>query len=178
MEVRSWMAILVIMAGSTVETSAESLGQTAATGSSSATAELSGKASAQPQAQGESAATATPRTVKLEVKIAGLGRGGCDVEVKPGNRSSRFQGQGKHIESSGEASFLIRDVEIRGADRNCTFAITVRESGQPPRTIYRAFRMAERAGAEGSRPSVPTFTCYLNSPSKLAGLGRSDKTRQ
>ena len=41
-------------------------------------------------------------------------------------------------------------------------AITVREPGQPPQTIYRGFRPGS-----SKTGTIPSFTCYVSS--KLAG---------
>ena len=57
----------------------------------------------------------------------------------------------------------LRDVELRGADKTCTMAITVREPGQPPQTIYRGFRPGS-----SKTGTVPSFTCFVSS--KLAGV--------
>ncbi len=118
--------------------------------------------------------------------IAGLGRAGCDVEIKPGNRSCRFRAVGEngpaarhHVAPEGKAKLELRDVELRGADRTCTVAITVYESGQGPKTVYRGFRLPQRAGdgAVSASAPVPVFTCYLSSPSKLA-RGNDSRTRK
>jgi hypothetical protein len=125
-------------------------------------------------------------SVQLNLVIAGLNRGGCDVEVKPGNASCRFRavddngGAGRHhVDSDGFSTVQLRDVELRGADRTCIVAITVHESGQSPKTVYRGFRIPQRSskpGAAGSSASAsaPVITCYLSSPSKLA---RADDSR-
>jgi hypothetical protein len=71
---------------------------------------------------------------------------------------------------------VFSDIEVRGADRNCTFAITVNERGQAPRTILRGFRIASKP-ALASQDALK-FTCYMNSPSRLAGLERTGQTRK
>jgi hypothetical protein len=103
-------------------------------------------------------------TVQLSLAIAGLGADGCDVEVKPANPSCKFRpSPSKHVASDGHATIELRDVELRGADKTCTMAITVREPGQPPQTVYRGFRLSS------SKPgAVPSFTCFISS--KLAGV--------
>jgi hypothetical protein len=122
--------------------------------------------------------------------ISGLSREGCEVEVKPGNASCKFRAlneeeswledvysedldgaEGReHVASDGRARMELRDIELRGADRTCTVAITVQEPRQAPKTVYRGFRLSPRV--ERSRPSgsvaVPVFTCYLSSSSRLA----------
>jgi hypothetical protein len=116
--------------------------------------------------------------VQLDLVIAGLGQAGCDVEVKPGNASCKFRAlnergaeAGQHVPSDGRAHLQLRDVELRGADRTCTVAITVREPGQASKTIYRGFRIAPPRSIPG-KPAAstanPAVTCYLTSPSKLA----------
>ncbi len=116
-------------------------------------------------------------TVELNLVIAGLGRAGCDVEIKPGNASCRFCAVGEkgaaarlHVAPEGRAKLELHDVELRGADRTCAVAITVHESGQAPKTVYRGFRLPPRSVSERTNTPEPTpaFTCYLSSPSKLA----------
>ncbi len=119
------------------------------------------------------------QTVELSLMIAGLGAEGCEVEVKPGNRSSRFRAQRLRVESGGKARFVFRDIELLGAEHNCTFSITVHEAGQSSRTIYRGFRISPRpAAGTTAHSAAQAFTCYLNSPSKLAGMERPGQTRQ
>jgi hypothetical protein len=62
----------------------------------------------------------------------------------------------------------LHDVELRGADHMCTMAITIREAGQAPKTIYRGFRLANRTTPSPAAPAIPTLTCYLSS--RLAGV--------
>jgi hypothetical protein len=102
--------------------------------------------------------------IQLNLVVAGLGTKGCDVEVKPANASCKFRPSAiEHVSSDGRAAIKLRDVELRGADKTCTMAITVREPGQPPQTIYRGFRPGS------SKPgTIPSFTCYVSS--KLAGV--------
>jgi len=121
--------------------------------------------------------------VQLDLVIAGLGHDGCDVEVKPGNASCKFRALNErgaedhqHVSSDGRARLQLRDVELRGADRTCTVAITVREPGQAVKTIYRGFRLAPRPSAVKSvttTTAIPVVTCYLSSPSKLARVDES-----
>jgi hypothetical protein len=180
MQLRSWMATLVLTGGSTVLLADSGWAQQPGRDPQATKAE----APEQPQAKGDAGAANKPaqapgaQPVELNLLIAGLRRDGCDVEVKPGNRSTRFQPQSLHIGASGKASFVFRDVEVRGADRNCSFAITMREPGQAPKTIFRGFRITARVAPGTSPTAAQSFTCYMNSPSKLAGLERPDRTRQ
>ncbi len=121
--------------------------------------------------------TAIP-SVELNLVIAGLGDDEVRREIKPGNTTAipLIYGNGKreasrqHVASGGRASVELRDVELRGAERTFTVAITVREGGQASKTFYRGFRLPNKPepSAGGKGTSTPAFTCYLSSPSKLA----------
>jgi hypothetical protein len=190
MRARSWMAALALIAGTLIF-----VGQALrASGQSETTTQEKAEASAGKQAEtkGEAKDDSRPASslttaMHLKLAIAGLGRDGCDVEVKPGNASCRFRivnvtengdvfkkgAEGpQHVSSNGYAFMELREIQLRGADRTCTVAITVREPGQTARTVYRGFRLATKAeaGAPASAGKLPMFTCYLNSPSKIARL--------
>ena len=66
----------------------------------------------------------------------------------------------QHVTSAGKATLDLLDIELRGADRTCSVAITVLEPGQPAKTIYRGFRLSARTEGAGStrrrqRPFLP-----------------------
>jgi hypothetical protein len=174
------MAAVVLVAGSTLLLGAPITAQEARGDRGPQRTESPEPKNASDDLKGQDRIASPPEAylVELNLLIAGLGRGGCDVEVKPGNRSCRFQAKSQHVASNGKASFVFRDVEIRGAERNCSFGITVREPGQPPKTIYRGFRLAARVAGGTSGQAPQSFTCYVNSPSKLAGLDRTERARQ
>ncbi len=183
MQVRSWMAAVVLVAGSTVLLSGVARSQKS--GSDQTPPGAQGQDAGTPKTQDsqnpsvqEKRPTANTQTVELTLMIAGLRQDGCEVEIKPGNRSCRFQPQRLRVESQGKAKFVFRDIELRGADRNCTFAITVHEAGQASRTIYRGFRIASRPAPSPATQGARSFTCYMNSPSKLAGLEPTGQTRR
>jgi hypothetical protein len=118
------------------------------------------------------------RSVEVDLVIAGLGRDGCDVDVKPANASCKFRafdGRGKegrqHVSSDGRAKIELRDVELRGADRTCTVAITVSEKDRPAKTYYRGFRLAPVAETANASKEAAPIGLYLRSPPKVA---RSD----
>ena len=189
MRARSWMAALALIAGTSI----------AVGHAMPALSPTDDQVKDQPPAKAgettrqEAVADSTPpdsiiEAVRLNLKIAGLGREGCDVEVKPANASCKFRvvplskdrasaAKSKraelHVSSEGDAVLELREVELRGADRTCAVAITVREAGQEPKTVYRGFRIASRPEPRGATAAantipVPTFTCYLSSPSKVA----------
>jgi len=140
-------------------------------------------------AQDRKQANPRSRAAKLNLVIAGLGRDGCDVEIKPGNASCKFRALNEngaesrqHVTSTGKATLDLLDIELRGADRTCSVAITVHEPGQPAKTIYRGFRLSARPEGEGASTAkaapVPTFTCYLSSPSKITRVDPDSTTRK
>jgi hypothetical protein len=96
--------------------------------------------------------------------------------------AGKGQAAPQHVSSEGHAFLELRDVELRGVDRTCAVAITVREPGQEPKTVYRGFRIASRPEWHGTASpanagSIPVFTCYLSSPSKVAKVEGS-RTRK
>jgi hypothetical protein len=175
MRARSWMAALALIVGTSIligrGLSAQGLGP----------AKEKGQKNEQKKPQETQAQTEAPKPpdaqfalIKLNLLIAGLGQEGCDVEVRPANAGCKFRiPTSQHITSEGKAMFELKEVEIRSADHTFTMAITVREPGQPSKTVYRGFRMANRtptqAAPASATASIPTFTCYLSS--SLAGVG-------
>jgi hypothetical protein len=179
MRVRSWMAALALIGASSIligrGLSAQGTGRGQEANSAKAIeAKKPREKAADPSPKGDKPGSGAenPResasnlpSIKLDVAIAGLGREGCDVEVKPANPSCKFRpSPTRHVESDGHAMIELRDVELRGADKMCAVAITVREPGQPPQTIYRAFRTSP--AKPGSGP--PPFKCFISS--RLAGV--------
>jgi hypothetical protein len=185
MRARSWMAILALVVSSSVLVARGVPARGARSSQEADDAPRQSPKGSTPltQTTAPQAADAVIPAVQLNLVIAGLGRAGCDVEIKPGNRSCRFRAVGEngsggrhHVAPEGKAKLELRDVELRGADRNCSVAITVYESGQGPKTVYRGFRLPQRNGdgAPTASVPVPVFNCYLSSPSKLA---RGDDSR-
>jgi hypothetical protein len=112
-------------------------------------------------------ATATAKVV-LEVRISGLGPGGCDVEVAPGSADCQFRAVSQHVTPADYQygrRILLDDVRATSTDRYCIFAITIREPGQPVKTVRRGLRLV---GTSGRSENAQVVNCYLSSPSKLA----------
>ena len=126
------------------------------------------------------------RRLQLNLVIAGVGTEGCDVEVKPGNASCKFRpiygtskrGEtGQHIGDDGRGRSELRDVELRGADRTSRS----RSQSENPSKLPRRFTgvsgcpsKPEASRGLRSQLRLPSFTCYLSSPSKLA---KADESR-
>ncbi len=105
--------------------------------------------------------------VKLDLAIVGLGPQGCDVEIAPGHAGCQFRPVSLHLshDDGGKAMILFDNVQAKGADRYCIFAITIREPGQPVKTVRRGMRLV---AASSGPTTAQLLTCYLSSPSKLA----------
>ncbi len=138
MQGRSWMAALTLVAGII------------------GAPEVPSKAEAPPAGH----------KVSLRLNIAGLGRGGCDVDVKPAHAGCKFRPRVQHVGSDGKIQIELDDVRSTGADRDCSFAITIREPGHADKTVRRGFQLAAPVAG---RPAVAqAFDCYLSSPALLA----------
>ncbi len=111
---------------------------------------------------GAPVAKAKGHKVKLDLKIAGLTPSGCDVEIKPAHVGCKFRTRTEHVDRTGLLAVELDDVEVVNADHDCTFAITIRESGQTDRTWRRGLRINTAANL------IQTLPCYLSSPSKIA----------
>lgn len=103
--------------------------------------------------------------VTLRLQITGLGRDGCEVEIKPGHPACDFKAIARKVGPTGH-TFTDLEVKSTSADRDCLFAITVKEPGQPPRTIRRGLRLD--APAEGKAVPRQFLDCLLRSPSLAA----------
>jgi hypothetical protein len=194
MRARSWMAALALIAGTSIAVGRAMPASSPTEDQGQEQPQQDDQPAARSQTTDAKPADKPIKAVVLILEIAGLSPEGCDVEVKPGNASCRFQAinmtknggklerakeGAQHVSSVGHAVLELQNVELRGADRTCTVAITVRESGQAPKTVYRGFRLPARpeAGLPASVNQVPTFTCYLSSPSKVANVEQS-RTRK
>jgi hypothetical protein len=116
----------------------------------------------------EPAPATAPAKVVIEVRISGLGPGGCDVEVAPGSPDCQFRAVSQHVTTADYQygkRILLEDVRATGTDRYCIFAITIREPGQPVKTVRRGLRLV---GTSGRPQTAQVLNCYLSSPSRLA----------
>jgi hypothetical protein len=190
MRARSWMAALALIAGTSIAVGRAMPASSPTEDQGQEQPQQDDRPAAKSQTTDAKPADKPIKAVLLNLEIAGLSPEGCDVEVKPGNASCRFQAinmtrnggklerakeGAQHVSSVGHAVLELQNVELRGADRTCTVAITVRESGQAPKTVYRGFRLPARPESGASLPAsqVPSFTCYLSSPSKVANADQS-----
>ena len=185
MRARSWMAALALIAATSIAVGRAMPASSLIPDDGPVRPQQPSPPRPRTEASGSKPSAKPGQAVMLNLEIAGLGSDGCDVEVKPANASCKFRAysmttergkavRGKegpqHVSSEGHAVVELKDVDVSGADRVCALAITVLEPGQTPKTVYRGIRLSPRpeGGVASSAGTVPTFTCYLSSSSKVA----------
>jgi hypothetical protein len=106
--------------------------------------------------------------VSLSLRLDGLSAAGAEVEIKPGHAGCRFETikfQTKNHPKMSEGRIILDpfEVETVSADRDCSFVITLRESGQEAKTVRRTIRISP---AEDGKPAKPQdLVCYISSNS-------------
>jgi hypothetical protein len=109
------------------------------------------------------------RKVALSLKFDGLSPQGGEVEIKPGNagckfETIKFQTKGHpRASSDGRINLDPIDVEILTADRDCSFAITLKEPGLPDKTVRRVLRITPPSESKPNEPQP--MTCFISSTS-------------
>jgi|GEM_PF-6601500 len=109
--------------------------------------------------------------VVMELQIQGLSSEGCIIEIAPGHPGCKFKKVRYKVDSP---RVLLQPIEVTSlsADRDCSFAITIKEPGMPEQTIRRGMRLAR---PDESAPVPQTrLTCYLATPSH-AQQARAEK---
>lgn len=128
-----------------------------------------------PAAEAIGEITASPGLVKLKLRIAGLGPGGCQVEIKPGHPGCKFQPLTQRVQSDGALDVDLKDVRTVNADRDCTFAILIREPGKPVRTERRGLRVSSTV----EKGQLLSLDCYISAPSsRVAKTGEAPTPRR
>lgn len=136
-------------------------------------------------ADGELEPGSVINTIHLELRISGLGTNGCDIEVKPGHAACSFRPVVLRLKPGEERSVLKLPPIVASsisADRDCSFAITVKEPGVPTMVLRRGIRLTasnanEADPSDTAKPPLPVqvLTYYLVAPSLAA---REDATRK
>lgn len=119
-------------------------------------------------------------TVRLQLQITGVAPEGCVVEIRPGHPGCKFAPVARQVQGyTGGETVRLDPIPVlattTGADRDCSFAITIREPGQPPRTYRRGLRLMP-ARVEEPNP-VQNLNVFLSTPS-LASRDVGDRVRR
>jgi hypothetical protein len=124
--------------------------------------------------------TAVENKVSLQLQINGLSTESCTIVIKPGHPGCQFETVEKKLSKTGQSevlnvpAFTIK-AKSTGADRDCSFAITIKEPGQPPRTVRRGLRLA--APKAGQPTPMQTLKLHLSAPS-IAARESDARTRR
>lgn len=117
--------------------------------------------------------------VHLDLQITGLGHDGCVLEIKPAHPSCAFPKIQKAIRASEISDPLRLSVNVvaqsSGADRDCSFTITVKEPGRPPSTFLRGVRLAPKVA--GKPVPLQSLRCFLNTAT-VAGKAEPGRSRR
>ncbi|MEI7923200.1 MAG: hypothetical protein WCJ40_14935 [Planctomycetota bacterium] len=102
--------------------------------------------------------------VVIELQVQGLSKEGCVVEIAPGHPGCKFKKVRYKVDT---ARVLLQPIEVTSlsADRDCSFAITIKEPGMPEQTIKRGMRLVKPAA--GAVKPESKITCYLATPSQV-----------
>ncbi len=148
MQGRSWMAALTLVAAS-----------------AGALAPISSARAGDP--------TPIKQKVKLTLRLDGIvADKGVELVIKPGHPGCRFKPITRLIKGDGTiADIPPIEVETFSADRDCSFAITLKEPGQPEKTVRRNIQIVSEAESQ-------SLTCYVSSRSLSAApvVGKADET--
>jgi hypothetical protein len=111
---------------------------------------------------------AVKQKVSLSLRLDGLSAAGGEIEIKPGHAGCRFETikfQTKSHPKMLEGRIVLDpfEVETVTADRDCSFAITLKEPGQPDKTVKRTLRLAPPV--EGKPVKPQELICYISSNS-------------
>jgi hypothetical protein len=108
--------------------------------------------------------------IHLFLQFSCLGSDGCKVEITPAHRGCSFDPITKVISKDKVAAgsvVQLRDIQIdafsTGADRDCSFKITVKEPGQEPKVYQRGLQLT--AQEDGEPVPEQSFKYYLSTPS-------------
>jgi hypothetical protein len=109
-------------------------------------------------------------TINLQLQITGLAADGTVVEIKPGHPSCKFNKLKKTIQHADNIVRLAGSVraETNSADRHCSFLITIKEPGQPPKEFRRGIQLSAHSSAKTKSEESQTLKIYLTAPSVAA----------
>lgn len=111
---------------------------------------------------------AVKQKVSMSLRFDGLGPEGGEVEIKPGNAGCKFETikfQTKAHPRVIDGKIFLDPIEVEtvSAGRECSFAITLKEPGQPDKVVRRTLRLT--SPVSGKAPATQALTCYISSNS-------------
>ena len=90
--------------------------------------------------------------------------------IKPGHPGCRFKPITRQIKGDCQIVDIPPiEVETFSADRDCSFAITLKEPGQPEKTVRRNLQIVPAAEPQA-------LTCYVSSKSLSAPVAKAEAT--
>ena len=112
--------------------------------------------------------TPVKQKVSLSLRLDGLSSQGGEVEIKPGHAGCKFETikfQTKAHPKAIDGKIFLDPIEVEtvSADRECSFAITLREPGQADKVVRRTLRLTPAAPGKAATPQV--LTCFISSNS-------------
>ena len=120
------------------------------------------------------ATAAVVNKVSLVLQITGLGPDGCEVEIRPGHPACDFKPIARKVNAFGQLSLPAVEVKSTSADRDCLFAITVKEPGKDSRTVKRGLQLNAEAPGQKAIPEQ-SLLCMIRSTS-VAAAARGGST--
>jgi hypothetical protein len=117
------------------------------------------------------------RKVAISLRLDGLSAQGGEVEIKPGHAGCKFETitfrtKDHPLGADGKIYLDPIEVETVSADRDCSFAITLKEPGQPDKTVRRNLRLAPASDGKAAKPQP--MTCFITSNSMDRPVIRAD----
>lgn len=119
--------------------------------------------------------------VQLQLRITGLTKPGTTIKIAPAHPGCQFKPVVRTLPNvaSGGMVMLKPPIDVvvtsTGADRDCSFAITLQEPGRPPQTFRRGLRL--KAAEAGEPMPVQSLPVYLSAPSLAAGAEKGKVRR-
>ena len=107
--------------------------------------------------------------VVLQIRLDGITPGsGAQLVIKPGHRACKFAEVVYAFKGDPRIQDIPPiDVESLSADRDCSFAITLKEPGQPDKVFRRSLQLAAPTDtAAAGKPQV--LQCFLSSQAVAA----------
>ena len=119
-----------------------------------------------PATSGAGNPPAVKQKVRLDIRLDGTSAAtGVEIVIKPGHPATKFKEVVYKVKQDGE----IRDippieVETLSADRDCSFAITLKDPGHADKIFRRSVQLSPTTSTTPDKSEVmPTLKCYLSS---------------